>query len=103
MKYLCCCLFCCVSVLSRLMVYFFNQNHVFEVPEVPKKPVPEKKVQVPKKEAPPAKGICTFIICGQKDLLAFLYFVTCVKNQDRKRIVALKDRGSFCVCLIVLV
>lgn len=41
------------------MVYFFNQNHVFEVPEVPKKPVPEKKVQVPKKEAPPAKGICT--------------------------------------------
>lgn len=45
------------------MVYFFNQNDVFEVPEVPKKPVPEKKVQVPKKEAPPAKGIysCNYL------------------------------------------
>lgn len=39
---------------------FFNQNNVFEVTEVLKKPVPEKKVQVPKKEAPPAKGIWTY-------------------------------------------
>lgn len=34
-------------------------NHFFQVPEVPKKPVPEKKVPVPapkKAEAPPAKG-----------------------------------------------
>lgn len=34
-------------------------SDIFEVPEVPKKPVPEEKVPVPapkKVEAPPAKG-----------------------------------------------
>ena len=37
----------------------YFSNHFFKVPEVPKKPVPEKKVPVPapkKVEAPPAKG-----------------------------------------------
>lgn len=46
--------------------------------EVPKKPAPEKKVQVPKKkEAPPAKGIATCISCDQKGLLDFIYLHLC--------------------------
>lgn len=39
---------------------FSNLIAIFEVPVVPKKPVPEEKKPIPvpkKKEAPPAKGI----------------------------------------------
>lgn len=60
------CVWCvCAAVFCCFLFWIacglcFNQNNVFEVPEVPKKPEPEKKVQVPKKkEAPPAKGIAT--------------------------------------------
>lgn len=49
-------------------------NHFFKVPEVPKKPVPEKKVPVPapkKAEAPPAKGIISsFLYPGRNVTLA---------------------------------
>lgn len=44
----------------KILCYIkFSPNYFFKVPEVPKKPVPEKKVPVPvpkKVEAPPAKG-----------------------------------------------
>ena len=49
-------------------------NHFFKVPEVPKKPVPEKKVPVPapkKAEAPPAKGTSLHCVksMGKKNLM----------------------------------
>lgn len=52
-------------------------NHFFKVPEVPKKPVPEKKVPVPapkKAEAPPAKGIISsFLYPGRNLMLASIH------------------------------
>lgn len=59
-----------------MLCNIFFLNNFFKVPEVPKKPVPEKKVPVPvpkKAEAPPAKGTSLHHLSTWKKNLLFIY------------------------------
>lgn len=55
------CLICFVVLWVFFPSSFNKPTNIFQVPEVPKKAVPEKKVPVPvpkKLKPPPAKGTC---------------------------------------------
>ena len=67
----------------------YFSNHFFKVPEVPKKPVPEKKVPVPapkKVEAPPAKGTSLHHVKslgGKKKKTLHLHMHACMLSHFR--------------------
>lgn len=80
MKYLCCCLFCFICVLSSLWFIFLTKLMFLKCPRCQRNLYLKRKSKCRRRKLPQLKVHALVIFCDQKDLLAFLYLLTCVKN-----------------------
>lgn len=97
-KYLSCCLFCFISVLSSLWFIFLTKIMFLKCPRCQRNLYLKRKSKCRRRKLPQLKVYALVIICDQKDLLAFIYLLICLKTRTKKELLLLRT-VVFSVCV----